>query len=613
MAPAGAASPSLSLSTELADYPYSMSAFSSAASWVGSTVLFPARHIRWKIIAPYVLLTALLAAGGTYIATRLVTSSLEERFENQLAEAGRVTSDSVVRRERQHLEVVRGIAFTQGVANATDDANEGMLDDLVIPLAANSGSELVEVLDRRGERVFGAHLADTDALEYEPIVDQSDRSTLPAVRDVLAGTQDERGDKFAQIVQTPYGYALYTAGPIYNGDELVGAVLVGSLLESFVPVAKSEALADVTFYDFEGVPLSSTFATAREDSEEADLTPASEVVADLDAPGALRETRTLFGRDFDLLYGELVIRDRAVGMYSVALPSSFILSAGGATRWQLGLLFAAATGGVLFTGWLLARSLTRPLLRLVSAARAVTAGDLTARSGVRTSDEVGVLATSFDLMTERLQRQHLATIRALTSAIDARDPYTAGHSSRVGHLAVMIGEEVGLDESMLQHLEIGGYLHDIGKIGVRDSILLKPGRLTAEEREMIERHPRVGLDILKPVHLSAEVIAFVSGHHEKIDGSGYPQHKRGQDVNIIARIAAVSDIYDALTTDRPYRGAMSVDEALSIMLGEVQDGKLDPDVFATFEPLVPRWEWRRQTDPQLKGFRLPDDPLAQVA
>jgi putative nucleotidyltransferase with HDIG domain len=583
-----------------------------AAAWVGKSIFFPTRHIRWKIIAPYVVLTAVIAAAGTFMATRLVTGSLQERFENQLAEAGRVTSDSVVRRERQHLEVVRGISFTDGVAGATEAADDDKLNSLVLPLAANNQTELVEVLDVRGERVYGAHLADIEALQYEPIVNDANRSAWPAVQSVIAQDQDGLGDKYAQIVQTEYGYALYTAGPIYDGDKFAGVVLIGSLLQSFVPVAKSEALADITFYDFEGAPLASTFATPQS-SDEADLTPDASVTSDFDQPGAIRETKTLFGREFDLLYGPIVIRDQEVGMYSVALPSSFILSTAGSTRWQLGALFALAMGVVLAAGWLLARSLTRPLLRLVQAARAVTAGDLTARSGVHTSDEVGVLASSFDIMTERLQRQHLATIRALTSAIDARDPYTAGHSSRVGQLAVMIGESMDLTEATLQHLEIGGYLHDIGKIGVRDSILLKPTRLTPEEREMIERHPHVGLDILKPVHLAPEVIAFVGGHHEKLDGSGYPRGKRGTELTVIPRIATIADIYDALTTDRPYRDAMTVDEAVAIMRRESEDGKLDSNILLRFERLIPDWERRRYTDPVLKGFRLPDDPLAQAA
>jgi putative nucleotidyltransferase with HDIG domain len=268
----------------------------------------------------------------------------------------------------------------------------------------------------------------------------------------------------------------------------------------------------------------------------------------------------------------------------------------------------------LVTGWLLARSLTKPLLRLVGTARDVTAGDLTARSGVHTGDEIGVLASSFDQMTERLQRQHLSTVKALTAAIDARDPYTAGHSARVGHLAVQIGQRLELPDSQLQHLEIGGYLHDIGKIGVRDNILLKSDRLTADERELMERHPRVGLEILQAVELPPEVIAFVGGHHEKLDGTGYPHRWRGPEITIISRIAAVSDIYDALTTDRPYRAGLTALEALEIITLESDEGRLDPRVVQALEFLIPSWERQRRTDPSLKGFRLPERPqLAEAA
>lgn len=581
-------------------------------AWVRARLLAPARQIRWKIIAPYVILTLVLAAGGTFLATRMVTGSLEERFENQLAEAARVTSDAVVRREREHLELVRGIAFTEGVPAAIRDQNESALERLIEPLAANSRTELIEVLDLDGQRVFGLRLIDAEALEYAAFAGDGDRSAWSVVEGVLAEIVDSLGDKYAQIASTEEGYALYTAGPIFQDDELVGVALIGSRLDSFLPAAKGEVLADITIYDFTGAPIATTFAAIGE-NDEADLTPAAAVSTRFDAPGAIRETKTLFGREFDLLYGELVIRDEAVGIYSVGLPRSFILSAAGTARWQLGLLFAIATVAVLVTGWLLARGLTAPLLQLVRVAKAVTGGDLTARTNIRTKDEVGQLAESFDKMTERLQKQHLSTIRALTSAIDARDPNTAGHSVRVGQLAVTIGRALGLPESQLQHLEIGGYLHDIGKIGVRDSVLLKADSLTAEERELIENHPRIGLEILAPVELAPEVIAFVSGHHEKLDGTGYPHGWSGEELSIIARIATVADIYDALTTARPYREAMSVDEALEIMSREVAETKLDAHVYATFLGLVSRWEWRRYTDPDLQGFRLTDQQLKNAA
>jgi HAMP domain-containing protein len=579
---------------------------------LGSIVLYPARHIHWKIIAPYVLLTIVFAGVGTFIAARLVTGSLKERFDNQLVESARVASDAVVRRERAHLEVVRGVAFTDGVATAVESGDSAKLGTLVQPLATNNKTELVQVLNAQGQRMLGLRLTDQQALRYAPLDDTSQQSSWPIVQSVMSSKQDSLGDKFAQIVGTKDGYALYTAGPIYDGDKLVGVVLVGSLLDSFLPAAKTEALADITIYDFAGAPLATTFASSDSPSD-ASLTPSDKALASFDKPDGVRESKTLFGRGFDLVYGQLVVRNQVVGVYSVALPSSFILSAAGSTRWQMGLLFAVGMLVVLACGWGLARSLTKPLLRLVRTARAVTEGDLTARSGVRTADEIGVLAGSFDQMTERLQSQHLATVRALTSAIDARDPYTAGHSARVGQLAVDIGSRLGLPESALQHLEIGGYLHDVGKIGVRDNVLLKPGSLTPEERELIERHPRVGLDILAAVELSPEVIAFVGGHHEKLDGSGYPAGQHADHISIVARIAAVSDIYDAVTTDRPYRGAMTPAQAIDIIRREAGQGKLDPAVVAALEQVLPSWERRRRTDPALKGFRLPDRPVVMAA
>jgi putative nucleotidyltransferase with HDIG domain len=381
-------------------------------------------------------------------------------------------------------------------------------------------------------------------------------------------------------------------------------VLVGSSLKSFLPAAKLEALADITVYTFDGTPLASTFADI-DNTDDAELRPATAAVEHTATETAVREHKNLYGRGFDLLYGDVVIRDEAVGLYSVALPTSFILEAGSSARYQIGFLFTAGIVAVMLVGWLIARSLTRPLIHLVGVAKAVTAGDLNARATLAASDEVGALAESFDEMTARLQRQHLSTIKALTGAIDARDPYTLGHSVRVGQLSVMLGEELGLPDAQLQHLEIGGYLHDIGKIGVRDSVLLKPSALTPEERQKIEEHPKIGLDILRPVDLPVEVLQFVGRHHEKLDGSGYPGGLKAEELTIISRIGTVADIYDALITDRPYRKGMTAKQTMDILMREVWDGKLDQEIVTAMERLVPRWEDRRRTDPALKGYSIP--------
>ncbi len=576
---------------------------------VRRTASFPARRVGWKIMAPYLLLTAFFAVLGTFLVTRLVTGSLEERFSNQLVEASRVASDSVVRQERRQLEAVRAISFANGVPMATDSRDAAALETLVLPFAANGRVEQVEVLDVRGQRIFGAELASAEGLRYQPLNLAADRSGWPMVARLLAQQRDQHGDKFAGMVYDGKEWAFYTAAPIEEGGRLTGVVLVGTKLSSFLATAKSEALADLTFYAPDYSFLATTFVDHAESV--AALAPKSGPRSS-DA-GPWRERSEVFGREYELLYSDLRVRGEPAGYYSVALPTSYIASAGSTARTQMAVLFAAITIAVVFLGWVLAKALTDPLHRLVATTRTVTEGDLTVRTGIRRSDEIGDLAFSFDVMTEKLQRQHLATIGALASAIDARDPYTAGHSMRVGQLAAELGSALGLPVSQLQHLEIGGYLHDIGKIGVRDSVLLKAGSLEPAERELIEQHPRIGLEILRRVELSPEVIAFVGGHHEKLDGSGYPLGLKGDEITIFPRIASVADIYDAVTSDRPYRKGMTVEEALALLEREADAGQIDREVLNTLRALAPSWEKRREDDPMLAGYRLTDGIFRKVA
>jgi putative nucleotidyltransferase with HDIG domain len=566
---------------------------------VSAAALFVPSHVRWKIVAPYIVLTLMVAGAGTFIATQFVTGPLEERFNNQLAEAARVASDSIVRKEREHLGIVRSMSFTSGVAERTKAGDAAGLRKLIEPLAANSKVEYVEVVGLDGQRILGLRLDDSSTLSYAPMTGSSDRSAIEVVPRVLRHEVDNQGDKFAQLVKLEDGVAFYTGGPIVDGlGDLVGVVLVGTSLETLLPAIKFEALADVTLYDLDGTILGSTFERA---SNDVDLE-AAELREESGGLTGVHEVRSVFERDFDLLYSELRIRGETVGLVSVALPSSFIASAGSTTQWTMTVMFAVATLAVIGIGALIARGVTAPLLMLVRAAQQVTEGDLTARSGVSGRDEVGELAQSFDTMTARLASQHLATIRALTTAIDARDPYTAGHSVRVGQLSLEIGRELELPSRDLQYLEIGGYLHDIGKIGIRDNVLLKPGHLTAEERAMIEEHPRIGLEIVQHVDLAQGVRDLVIGHHERLDGTGYPYGLDAEAISIFARIGAVADTFDALVTDRPYREGFTIEESMSILKKEVAAEHLDERVVQGLIHVLPKWGRRLRSEPELRGF-----------
>jgi len=573
----------------------------------------PLQRLRWKIIGPYALLTVLLGVVGTYMVTDLVAGSLRERFDNQLAEAGHVATDAVVRKEREHLEGVRALAFTEGVGEAVAAGDTQSLDRLLEPVVTNLGLERAEVIGTGANRLFGVTREGREGdLTFRP-VDTGDPNQWPPVQRVLAAGEDKQGGKFAGLVETPEGFVFLTAGPVRRGDEVVGVALVGTYLDSFARQTREEALAEVTFYDFKGRPLASSFAGTGSASEEANLQISSPVLASVlgSYEETTRESRSVWKRDYDFAQGPLIVRNQVVGLYSVALPTQFIFRAGSVTRWQMSAAFSVAMLLVLLTGYLLAQAITDRVSRLMRAAQKVASGDLSVTSSVSGEDEIGVLAQSFDEMTaslraytSQLHEHHLNTIKALTAAVDARDPYTAGHSVRVGELARLLGERLALPESTLDALQIGGYLHDVGKLGVRDAILLKPRELSDVERLIVDSHPLVGARILKALNLPPEVLDFVVSHHERLDGSGYPQGLRSGELSVVARIAAVCDVYDALTTDRPYRAALTPEDALALLRS--QAGTLFERVAVTaLDAAYIGWEARRRTDPMLQGVSLP--------
>ena len=169
-----------------------------------------------------------------------------------------------------------------------------------------------------------------------------------------------------------------------------------------------------------------------------------------------------------------------------------------------------------------------------------------------------------------------AAFVALALTIEARDPYTKGHCERLSQTAASLGRALGLGEEDLRALHRGGYLHDIGKVGVPDSILLKPAPLTPEEAAIMRRHPEIGDSLCAPLQSLRAVRPIILGHHERIDGSGYPAGLRGDDVPLLAQIVGIVDVYDALTSRRPYRDALSHEEAVKFVLEETHAGRFNP-------------------------------------
>jgi putative nucleotidyltransferase with HDIG domain len=164
-----------------------------------------------------------------------------------------------------------------------------------------------------------------------------------------------------------------------------------------------------------------------------------------------------------------------------------------------------------------------------------------------------------------LQDLYINTVKALAAAIDAKDEYTHGHSFRVARFANAIARQLGVSEKTLHDLDIAAYMHDLGKIGVPESILGKPGKLTEDEFAEIKKHPLLTNKILEPIHLPPQIVDAAVQHHERVDGKGYPFGLKGENISPSARIIAVADVFDALTSKRPYRDAMTVEKALGIL------------------------------------------------
>jgi putative two-component system response regulator len=175
---------------------------------------------------------------------------------------------------------------------------------------------------------------------------------------------------------------------------------------------------------------------------------------------------------------------------------------------------------------------------------------------------------------------------SLALSIEAKDPYTEGHCDRLSKYSVALAEKLGLPEELRVALRRGGLVHDIGKLAVPESILLKPGLLTPEERKIMEQHTIVGERICTPLRSFRHVLPIIRHHHEKLDGTGYPDGLKGEEIPLTARILQITDIYDSLSTDRPYRKALSSEEAFATMREEVKRGWWEGSILDEFETLV---------------------------
>ena len=205
-------------------------------------------------------------------------------------------------------------------------------------------------------------------------------------------------------------------------------------------------------------------------------------------------------------------------------------------------------------------------------------------SGLKSVDQMHIISKINDELKEKndeLEKAYLDTIGILRYTVEAKDPYTRGHSDRVSEYSVLIGTKMGLDEDTLHLLKIGGLFHDIGKIGIPDSILLKETKLDDEEYSQIKNHPAIGAHILGDAEIFKDIIPIVLHHHERFDGKGYPKGLKGEQIPLAARIAAVADTFDAMTSKRTYRDALPLETVIA-EIEKCSGTQFDPKIASVF-------------------------------
>ncbi len=282
--------------------------------------------------------------------------------------------------------------------------------------------------------------------------------------------------------------------------------------------------------------------------------------------------------------GVIAIQDESAALASVS-----------EMRWQTLWISLVAALLTIMIGVFFANKLTTPVRELASAAHRISSGDFSQRIEVSSRTELGDLGNSFNLMTDQieafikdLQRSSqenrelfIGTVKALAAAIDGKDPYTRGHSERVSRFSVAIAQRLNLPDDEVEKIRISALLHDVGKIGIDDNILKKPAALTDEEYEIMKKHPQKGYKIMSQIPAMKEFLPGMYMHHEMVDGRGYPQGLKSDEIPLMGKIVAVADTFDAMTTDRPYQKAMQFEDAL-LRIESFIGTRYDPEVVGAF-------------------------------
>ena len=363
--------------------------------------------IRLKVILPYLLLTVIVSVIGVYVVTRLVSDTIQERLNNQLLEAGRVVSDSFVRQEVRHVETARIIAYTTGLADALASENREAALALAKPVFSGLGIENLILVSAQGHELV--HLI----LDEKGNVQQVEYDTGAANSTIVAPflTDQNPDDPPRRALGVNFvnkGTYYYTSIPVSVDNKFSGVVVVGTSIRNILPFLKNTALADVIIYGGDGQAIGSTLGGDNQNTldlisikkEDYQRIIASENIV-------TGNNITVDKRSYSIARGPLQVGNDRIGVFGVALPLDFVIKSGTDSRTTYVILFTVVFFFVLVIGYVVSRRIIIPLYSLVNTSQAIAGGDLEQRTGIKTNDEIGTLASTFDEMTKRLQERTL--------------------------------------------------------------------------------------------------------------------------------------------------------------------------------------------------------------
>jgi HD-GYP domain-containing protein (c-di-GMP phosphodiesterase class II) len=584
------------------------------SSDVFKSIAWPRPRLLWLVLGAMLLVSALPI--GLYHRQVLRLS------QEKLTDTESVQQTDVTRAVGEEIQLFDGDLYQQLVSERQILDVTGLLDHVNDPVRAPQVTRLLENFVASNPDILYLTAVGSDAKG-------TGAGNFPVDQDPFVGKALQRG--FAACAQSvifrsdPLALgpenrpAFVMAIPLHVNDQFSGMLAAVVSLDSILRRLTEASVRGRTVFIVDHSGHVIAHPDTRQFVPGADLRSSSYVVSQVAAlPLGLRTTETVQrftahenGHDAEMIGTYSTIPDLGWAVVAQRSLEKAREDAGVSELNAQALTFVlVVTFVALILGYLFAVGISTPIRALAASTQAISRGEFHQRTPIAgtAAAEIRELAETFNNMADDIENfiarlkqaaeenreLFLGSIRMLAAAIDEKDPYTRGHSDRVARYSLLIGKQLGLSAEDLDRLRISALLHDVGKIGVDDRVLKKPGSLTPEEFELMKQHPTKGANIMRPVAQLKDMLPGIELHHEHFNGGGYPYGLKGEEIPLMARIIAVADTLDAMTTNRPYQSAMEIDEALEL-IRRIAGTKFDVRVVDALDAVVQSGTLRLRT------------------